>query len=52
MKDDFITVNIDSDMMGIGGDHSWGAWPHDRWLLKTGKTYTLEFDVAVSGVAD
>lgn len=51
VKDDFITVNIDSDMMGIGGDHSWGAWPHDRWLLKTGKTYTLEFDVAVSGVS-
>lgn len=36
-----ITVNIDAAMMGVGGDDSWGALPHDDYILKPG-TYHLK----------
>lgn len=41
-EEDKITVNIDAAMMGVGGDDSWGALPHDDHLLKRG-TYHLKF---------
>ncbi len=42
--DDAITVNIDAAQMGVGGDNSWGARPHDRHMLGAG-TYRLTFIV-------
>ena len=41
---DEITVNIDAAQMGVGGDNSWGAMPHDDVMLKKG-TYKLQFVV-------
>lgn len=43
-KADEITVNIDAAQMGVGGDNSWGARPHDRRMLGAG-TYHLRFAV-------
>ena len=30
---DFITLNLDWKQQGVGGDNSWGAWPHDEFLI-------------------
>jgi beta-galactosidase len=31
---DFVTVNIDAQQMGVGGDDSWGRLPHSQYRLK------------------
>ena len=38
------TVNIDAVQMGVGGDNSWGARPHDEFMSGAG-TYRLSFIV-------
>lgn len=38
---DAITVCIDAAMMGVGGDDSWGAKPHDAHMLGKGE-YRLQ----------
>ena len=40
--EEVITVNIDAAQMGVGGDDSWGARPHAKYMLGAG-TYTLSF---------
>ncbi len=32
-KRDFITLNLDLKQQGVGGDDSWGAWPHEEHLI-------------------
>ena len=39
---DFITVNIDTRQMGVGGDNSWGAKIHDEYMLPA-KEYEYSF---------
>ena len=29
-----VWLNIDLAQMGVGGDDSWGAWPHEQYLLR------------------
>ena len=41
---DELTVNIDAAQMGVGGDNTWGARPHDAYMLGAG-TYRLVFTV-------
>ena len=41
---DELTVNVDAVQMGVGGDDSWGAKPHDAYLPGAG-TYRLVFTV-------
>ena len=41
---DEITVNIDAVQMGVGGDNSWGAKPHDPYMPGAG-TYHLVFKI-------
>ncbi len=36
-KRPFISVNLDLKQMGLGGDTSWGAWPHKEYLLPAGE---------------
>jgi len=36
-QQDFISLNIDDKQMGVGGDNSWGAWPHDKYRIAPGK---------------
>lgn len=31
---DFVTLNLDWRQQGVGGDNSWGAWPHDPYLIE------------------
>lgn len=31
---DFVTMNLDFKQMGVGGDDSWGALPHEEYRLK------------------
>ena len=37
-----ITVNVDYRQMGVGGDDSWGAWPHQEYRLPA-KDYQYSF---------
>lgn len=30
---DYVTLNLDLKQQGLGGDNSWGAWPHDEFLI-------------------
>jgi len=39
---DFTTVNIDYKQMGVGGDDSWGAWPHPEYRLPP-DTYSYSY---------
>ena len=32
-KRDLVTLNLDYKQMGVGGDNSWGARPHDEYSL-------------------
>ena len=41
---DELTVNIDAVQMGVGGDNSWGAKPHDPYMPGAG-TYHLVFKI-------
>lgn len=38
----FISVNIDLNQRGVGGDNSWGALPHESYLLKS-KKYSYSY---------
>jgi beta-galactosidase len=33
---DFVDINIDFKHMGVGGDNSWGARPHQEYLISAG----------------
>jgi beta-galactosidase len=37
-----ITVNLDYRQMGVGGDDSWGAWPHKEYRLPA-RAYEYRF---------
>ncbi|MEE8605527.1 MAG: beta-galactosidase small subunit, partial [Candidatus Aminicenantaceae bacterium] len=41
-KRDLVTWNLDYKQMGVGGDNSWGARPHDKYTLFP-KEYTYTF---------
>ena len=32
-KRDIVVVNLDFRQQGAGGDDSWGAWPHEQYLI-------------------
>jgi len=39
---DYITLNLDLIQQGVGGDDSWGAWPHEEFLIPC-KEYSYSF---------
>ena len=39
---DFVTLNLDLKQQGVGGDDSWGAWPHEEFLIPC-QEYTYGF---------
>ena len=39
---DLVTLNLDWRQMGVGGDNSWGARPHEEYSLEP-KPYTYRF---------
>lgn len=42
VRSEDITVNLDYRQMGVGGDDSWGAWPHREYRLQA-KPYRYKF---------
>jgi len=48
---DFISVNIDLGQMGLGGDDSWGALPHDEYILWP-KEYVYSFRINFSSLSE
>ena len=32
-KRDITVLNLDFKQQGVGGDDSWGAWPHEQFLI-------------------
>ena len=40
---DYITLNLDLVQMGIGGDDSWGAMPHQEFRIPSDKSYSYSF---------
>lgn len=38
----FISVNLDYLQMGLGGDNSWGAWPHEKYRIQP-QAYTYQY---------
>ncbi len=39
---DFVTLNLDLKQMGVGGDDSWGALPHEEYRIKP-ESYNYSF---------
>jgi beta-galactosidase len=48
---DYITLNLDLKQQGVGGDDSWGAWPHEEFLIPC-KEYAYSFRLRPIGPAD
>ena len=47
---DFIILNLDLKQQGVGGDNSWGAWPHDEFLIPCQEyNYSFRLRPFVSG---
>lgn len=42
---DFVELHLDYKMMGVGGDNSWGAKPHDPYMYYADKTYKFSFTI-------
>ncbi|HVF42531.1 MAG TPA: glycoside hydrolase family 2 TIM barrel-domain containing protein [Pyrinomonadaceae bacterium] len=45
VRSEDITVNLDHRQMGLGGDDSWGAWPHEEYRLPA-REYRYKFRLA------
>ncbi len=43
---DFITLNIDHQLHGVGGDNSWGARTHKQYTLPGNKPYKYSFVIS------
>jgi beta-galactosidase len=41
-----ITLNLDHQQMGVGGDNSWGARPHPQYTLPARGSYRYRFRLA------
>ncbi len=37
-----VVLSVDLAQRGVGGDNSWGAYPHEQYLLKA-KEYSYGF---------
>ena len=44
-ESDFVELHIDHKMMGVGGDNSWGAKPHKKYLYYADKEYKFSFSI-------
>ena len=44
-ESDFVEIHIDHKMMGVGGDNSWGAKQHKKYLYFADKEYKFSFSI-------
>ncbi|MCA9258816.1 MAG: DUF4981 domain-containing protein, partial [Planctomycetales bacterium] len=42
-RSDFINVNIDAQVHGVGGDNSWGKRTMDKYTVRADEAHTLRF---------
>ncbi|MEG0135733.1 MAG: glycoside hydrolase family 2 TIM barrel-domain containing protein [Cetobacterium sp.] len=42
-KNKNVVLRVIGKQMGVGGDNSWGAKPHDKYLLKAGDVHKYSF---------
>ena len=47
-RQDFITLNVDHQQMGVGGDDSWGARVHPKYTLEA-RPYEYSFTLRSVG---
>lgn len=47
VEKDMVRWNIDFKQMGVGGDNSWGAYPHQQYLIPAKE---MDFDFTISPV--
>ena len=40
-----VVLKISSSQMGVGGDDSWGAIPHEEFMIKTDKQLKCKFSI-------
>ena len=40
-----VVLSVDLAQRGVGGDNSWGAYPHEQYLLKA-KKYSYGFSIS------
>lgn len=40
---ELVNINIDHKQMGVGGDNSWGARPHDKYMIKASDPLEFSF---------
>ncbi len=52
VEDSSITLRVNDKQMGVGGDDSWGAWPHDPYLILPDHTYHTGFRLRPLSGAD
>ncbi|MBX7310463.1 NPCBM/NEW2 domain-containing protein [Clostridium chauvoei] len=45
IRQDEVNVNINYKQMGLGGDDSWGARPHNEFQLKANRDYTYRMRI-------
>ena len=50
-RHDAITLNLDLKQQGVGGDDSWGAWPHPEFLIPC-KEYGYSFRLRPLGAGE
>lgn len=43
---DYVNLNIDADIHGVGGNDAWGARTLDKYTLDAGKNHRLEFTLS------
>jgi beta-galactosidase len=47
---DFVVLNVDARQQGVGGDDSWGAWPHEAHLIPARRhAYRFKLHALASG---
>jgi len=47
-QDPNVNIHINAIQMGVGGDNSWGALPHDEFRVMPDKNYSLSFRISPS----
>ncbi|MBS5215946.1 MAG: DUF4981 domain-containing protein [Clostridiales bacterium] len=44
-KDDSISFKVNKVQQGLAGDTTWGAWPHEQYLVRANHSYEYEYRI-------
>lgn len=45
-KEDNIVLRVDYGQVGVGGAHSWGSWPIEKYLMRANKNYSYSYSIS------